>query len=220
VKKLKRSDAWLLLSVIGLGLLVWAFLPAQTLRQTAVLASKPFDATPDLALPKALIEARNLVVEVPQSLRLGETGVIKLSIVPDPSGTPLQNIRVGKDYNAMIQARLEGDEGVLVPSGTQEEALPAGNKAIFTWQVTSQSDVELKATLWAYANLVPTAGGDEVRWPVLSLPLKIPVISLFGLPVSTVKTIGIACLVLGLALAGYSRLVLSSIPAEKSKLHK
>lgn len=149
---------------------------------------------PDRAL---LYEQRLLSLDWPQKIRLGDSDVIHLSLEMDPNGTltptaqyaghtiegaPIQIPNLYDTHNLVAEARLDLADAAVSPQGVISEPLRPGQTLHYYWSVSPNQLGTKRGTLWLYLNLVPKAGGETERLPLISKPIEIESVSVLGLP--------------------------------------
>lgn len=159
-----------------------------------VTATAPPQVGPDRAL---LYEQRLLSLDWPQKIRLGDSDVIHLSLEMDPNGTltptaqyaghtiegaPIQIPNLYDTHNLVAEARLDLADAAVSPQGVISEPLRPGQTLHYYWSVSPNQLGTKRGTLWLYLNLVPKAGGETERLPLISKPIEIESVSVLGLP--------------------------------------
>ncbi len=171
--------------VCGGCLFGWAFWPV-TYRATSLVASWP-PARASSTQPGLM-----LTLQTPVSLRLGQSGMVVLTVSSDAAG------EVGK--TVLIEAGLELPGFAIYPAVTQIQRLPLNHSLRIHWQVTARRVAPASGV--APVNLrwyTPTGELDDEF--LLAAPLfAIETITFFGLDVGLVRWLGGAAAVMGLVL--------------------
>lgn len=159
-------------------------------------------------------EARIAELEWPPILRLGESDVIRLTLIPSTDGyiattefpghqTQSQNIRLPRPggYDLYAAARLDGVRFVISPSGEQEQYLPVDEPTEWRWSLSAQDPGRQRLTVVLLLRWRPT-GAPAFEPPsrevvAYSRALDIKVMSYFGLSQSQAMLGGLFGLILG-----------------------
>jgi hypothetical protein len=169
-------------------------------------------------------EARNLVTEWPEVLRVGDSASIRMLIEPAETVIPNSTLdenpyQVQADENpgqnraerfqTVAEARLELDKMEYRPTGVISEALIPGKSARFTWSVRSSDDGFYPGTIWLYVQYIPLNGGDQLRKVISAQTIEIQADEFMGLSGNSARILGAIGLVLG-AMVGLD--IFSMIP--------
>ncbi len=158
-------------------------------------------------------EARQIELEYPASIKLGESDVIHLSLAPSQKGyvvqaefpehqTSQQEVPVQRPpgYDLYAVARLDGVAFDLTPQGDQVRSLPAGETITWSWSLTPRraGQQRLALTLLLRWQPVPAASGSLREAVIFSRGLQVQVSSFLGLPPALAGLIGAGMAVLAL----------------------
>ena len=177
----------LLLILAGCGMLLWAWLPnpRQALSQ---YIEPPAMQAPAAGFAQILasLEVRQVRMEWPTSLRIGEPGAITLSfdpvrseiIVPKPEA---QFSDVYNSYNLMAEGRFEVAGRRVDPANPIRESMPSGQTVKFTWQLSPQEIGTYECNVWLLLRFLPLDGSPASEVPVFVHQVDIQATSLFGL---------------------------------------
>ncbi len=127
------------------------------------------EATP--AQPTA--EARLVELEWPLRLRMGESDIVRLALVPSAEGytataefpehpldtTQLQ-LRRPEGYTLVAVARLDGVGFALAPMGDQPRVVPVGEGVSWRWSLTPQSPGKQRLTVSLLLRWEPETGSS------------------------------------------------------------
>lgn len=173
-------------------------------------------ATPTVPTPEPLVEERIVEVEWPARMALGDSDLIRLSLVPDEEGyvvttefpdhqTTSEPIAVEprQGYALAALARLEGVGLAFSPEGEQAHAVAPGEA--ITWRWTVQPEQAGRHRLFLTLSLRWTPQ-EETRGPtrqaeIWSRPLEIEVRSFMGMTTRQAGATGIFGLVAGSVLS-------------------
>jgi len=152
-----------------------------------------------------LFERRLMVVEWPPAIRLGDSDVVRFSLVMDEQGriTPTSEIsghQVGGEpvqipdlyetHNLVIVARLDMAGMEVSPNGEVSQTLRPGRAVTFYWSLSPHRVGEYRGTLWVYLDLVPKAGGEMQQQPLLARLLEIEGRSVLGMSAGITRWAG------------------------------
>lgn len=157
-----------------------------------------------------------LMVTIDESDPLGlETESPSLSTIMDIGD-------VFDSYNLIAEARLELPRIFVSPSNVVSQPIRAGQSITFAWSVPANAVGEYEGTAWFFLRFVPKDGevkatgqdlSDDLaspagspqeavtELPVAAIPLRVRVVSLWGLNGTTARLIGIVGLLIGFLLS-------------------
>lgn len=161
--------------------------------------------------PTPLIEERLVELEWPPRLRLGDSDIIRLSLIPSAGGytittefedhqTDVQDLPIThiSGYDLSAVARLDGVGFALSPEGDQAQFLPAGQPVTWRWSLTPNDPGQQRLTITLLLRWTPTGAAAPARETVAySRALDVQVISFFGLTRGQTMTGGLLGLFLG-----------------------
>ena len=194
-RKLRRVLSIALL-LISIAMITWAALPNK--HQHVVQSISPVD----MQLPQTdqgnntlSIPARQVKLEWPQSMRIGEDEAITLEfvqVITDsvPSSQPVRFADIYKDYNLMAEARYDVAGMNVSPASSTRKSMPAGQTVKFTWKVNANKAGSYNGTVWLSLRFLPLAGGDGSQAPIYIREINIRTNSLLGLNVSLALLLG------------------------------
>ena len=169
-------------------------------------------------------EQRMVEVEWPPSMRLGDSDVVRLSLIPDTAGYTLkteflehqgqsQSVRIPRPDGYFLYAisRLDGVGFTISPEGEQEQYLPEGETVTWRWSLTPRQPGQQRLTLALKLHWLPgaQAAGPERSAVIYSQALDVRVLSFLGLTQGQAMTAALFSLLLGggLSLFSFSRRV-------------
>lgn len=166
-------------------------------------------------------EARIVQVEWPGQIRLGESDVIRLSLVPSSLGymlitefpehtavTQTVQIEHPPGFQAFAVARLDGPAFEIQPGGEQSQVL-ANTRLDWRWSLTPHQAgrQRLNVVLWLrWVPLVPAAGHTQ-EVGLHSRSLEINVLSFFGLTRTQALITGLFSLLFSGGLGAFALIV-------------
>ncbi len=185
----------------------------------------PTQAPETQPAPLITIEARLVELEWPPRMRLGESDVVRLALVPVEQGYQVQldfpehqvltqTIVVSRQggYALSGVARLDGVNFVLSPQAEQPRALPTGEKVTWQWSLKPLAAGQQRLAVTLLLRWTPLEGtpGSLRESTVYTRGLDVQVSSFFGLTRGQALTGGFLGLLLGggLSLFGLAALVL------------
>ncbi len=184
----------------SLILLVVTTVPLPQEEHSFVFSAVPLAESATLAAtaqPLSFAEQRRLHIVWPQKIRLGDTGKVTLALEMEPVEGAAEAPGLFDAYQVVAEARLDMAAMQLIPASTISEPMAAGRELNLYWQARPAAPGKYKGTLWLYLNLVPKAGGEVERRPLVARPIEMQVTPVLGLPAFIVRW---ACIV-GVGLA-------------------
>ncbi|HLA96990.1 MAG TPA: phosphotransferase, partial [Anaerolineales bacterium] len=183
------------------------------------------------AIPTPLSEQRTVELEWPPQMRLGDSDVVRLSLIPTEGGYKLQadypehrtdskDIHVSRPggYELIAAARLDGVGFEISPQGERQLFLPVGGGVTWFWSITPRAPGQQRLSIVLYLRWLPaTASQGIVRESVVyTRSLDVQVRSFFGLTRGQAMTGGLLGVLLGGGLGLLSLLPLRRL--ERSRL--
>ncbi|NPV75828.1 MAG: hypothetical protein HPY59_05560 [Anaerolineae bacterium] len=154
----------------------------------------------------AVNEKRLLILEWPESIRVGESDLLLLTLEVDQkgmltptaqiaghavSGTPVELPNLYETHNLVFETRLDMTGPDISPQGTMSEALRPGQKVQFAWSIHPNETGKYRGMLWLYLNIAPKSGGEVDRRTLLARQVEIEAVNVLGLPAKVVRWTGI-----------------------------
>ncbi len=176
----------------------------------ATTAAATSEAVSPTATP--ITEERVVELEWPPIMRLGESDIIRISLVPTKNGYTVttefpehqvttQEVPVPRPggYDLAAVARLDGVGFEIAPGGDQMQGLPLNETVTWRWTITPRAAGQQRLSLSLKLRWTPSAGSTApVReTTIYSKGLDIQVGSLFGLTSGQATAIAFAGLVVG-----------------------
>jgi hypothetical protein len=169
--------------------------------------------------PTAYAEQRMVELEYPTSLRLGDSDIIRLALIPygedyqvttdfgnHQTDTNPIDVQRPAGYDLEAEARLDGVGFEIAPSEDWVQALPVGEQVTWRWSLTPRNPGQQRLTVMLLLRWVPQAGTAGVPREAIAFSrgLNVDVISFFGLTRGQAMTGGMFGLLFGGGLALFS----------------
>ncbi len=209
-----RRGLGMLFLICGLILLAWGAWPAGSTSKELTLfpqemqlleAGNGYSQISEVAGVPAVLEVRNLTLEAPVLLRIGEQGLVRLSFVPRPVMPELADSGELKDifdtHQVTVEARLEVGGLEVTPQGTLARSLVPAQPVTFEWIIFPHQPEAYEGTVWFYLRFLPKDGSPGTSRPVSAQQLVIRPTSFFGLAGSHARMAGGMGALIGLMLA-------------------
>lgn len=162
------------------------------------------------------VEVRNIELEWPTRIRLGDSDTVRLALIPSQEGytvttefpehkTITQTVTVQRPggYDLYAVASLDGVGFDLSPTGEQERQLPVGESVTWRWSLTPHAIGQQRISISVLLRWRPLPGtaGARRESGIFSHSLTINVQSFFGLTRGQAMTSGLLGLVFGSSLS-------------------
>ena len=201
--------------------------PPPTAAPAALPTATPLGTSiPPQVTPTAFIEGRLVEMEWPGRLRLGDSDVVRLALVPIKDGyqveaefpehqieTQTVPIERPEGYQLYAYAVLDGVAFQISPPGEQEHLLPPGQTTTWRWTVQPRQSGQhgLSISLWLRWQPDPGQPGPERQALAFSRAILVQVSSFLGMSRPQALAAGVISLLFGSGLALFA-LVLSPRP--------
>jgi hypothetical protein len=185
--KIFRRVLSLIMLVISVSLIVWASLPNQHQAITQSISRTEMQLpSSGQVLILSMMEDRQVVLEWPNSMRIGEMEEITLSFELVHTDTLSSNFAtefsdVYDSYNIMAEARFEVAGIKVSPVNPTRESMPLGQSVKFKWQVSTDQAGSYDGTLWLSLRFLPLDGSQASQIPIYIHEVGIHSSSLYGL---------------------------------------
>ncbi len=158
-----------------------------------------------VAPPPAIPEPRRLTVEYPPRVRVGDSGLIRLTLEVDDLGrlTPTAEVagnattgqvvqipNLYETHHVMAEARLDLLGVQVRPEGLVSEPLLPRQAVTFFWNVRPSQAGTFRGTLWFHLRFVDKASGQESGKTVAAPSIQIEATTLLGLNASVARFAG------------------------------
>jgi hypothetical protein len=149
--------------------------------------------------PAELVHHENRLIEIewPAQMRVGDSDVIRLSLVMDEQGLitptavieghevmgePVKIPNLYETHNLVAEARLDLLGIESLPKGTISEPLSPGKTVNFYWNIQSHAAGDFRGTLWLHVNIVPRGDDGQIeRVALLAKPIEIESTTILGM---------------------------------------
>ncbi|MCS7246682.1 MAG: hypothetical protein NZ840_00370 [Anaerolineales bacterium] len=168
-------------------------------------------------------EQRRLVLEYPETVRVGDHGMVLLAFEVDPtrefsSPPSFQENRVQGgvesplnlyDTHAIFaEGWLDLDGFEVRPNPLVRSPLRPGREVRFIWDVRSERAGKYRGVVWLHLACRPKGGGEEKRFLLSAQQIEIRALNFLGLSGAAARWIGAVGLVLGFLLNSDALLVI------------
>ncbi len=165
-----------------------------------------------LPTPALLVEERQVELEWPPRMRLGDSDVVRLSLVPSQEGytvttefpdhaTVTGTVPVARPggFDLAAVARLDATGFVFTPEGEQPRGLPLDEPVTWRWSLTPRVPGQHRLAVTLTLRWTPSSGttGPVRESQVYSRSLEVRVISFLGLTQTQATATGLVGLVFG-----------------------
>jgi len=163
-------------------------------------------------IPTPMLEQRTVELEWPPQMRLGDSDVVRLSLIPSEAGykiqadypehrTDLKDVQVSRPggYELAAAGRLDGVGFEISPQGERQYFLPVGEGVTWLWSITPRAPHQQRLSIVLYLRWIPVTGNASlVRESVIyTRSLDVQVRSFFGLTRGQAMTGGLLGVLLG-----------------------
>lgn len=177
--------------------------------------AQPTPTRPGEPAPTAPVELRVVELEWPARLRLGESDVLRLALVPSADGytaradfeehsLATEEVPIARPpgYTLRAVARLDGPGFDISPTGDQALLVPAGETVTWRWSLSPLSPGRQRLTINLLLRWEPESGADRVARPpgeaqAFTQAIEVQVTSLLGLTRAQAGLFGALALILG-----------------------
>ncbi|MCL4561635.1 MAG: hypothetical protein M1281_13605 [Chloroflexi bacterium] len=191
-----RLAAGLILVILSLPLIIWAWLPPSQASQGLELSAGQY----------GLADGRRVILEWTPNVRMGDKGEVNLTLAPISQGGQSQQGKSSSEAaltptHVLAVARLELTGGLVSPVAEASEPLLIGKQLSFYWNFTPASPGTYPGTVWLHLRFIPAdqTVGESVA--VSAQKIGIHTVTFLGLTSVQAKMAGAMALLLGGLLA-------------------
>jgi hypothetical protein len=160
----------------------------------------------------AISELRQLILEYPPRIRLGDSDVIRLSFAVDQSGmlTPTAVItgrevrgetfeipNLYESHRVIAEARLDMAGMDLRPSEVISEPMLPGQSVTFFWSIHPPAAGKYRGTVWLHLRFVDKSNGAQSQSTLSAQIVEIEAVNFFGLSANFARLSGALGCVIG-----------------------
>lgn len=183
-----RTISAFLVQLISITLLVVSFWPVNRKQHTIILQSiEPY------------IDDRKLLIDWPETLKLGETSTmtIKLSVMqsaqekqPDSAGQNQSSHNSGGFPHVVVESYLDIQGINSDPPGVENQPMLKARDIQTSWKLSPNEPGTFSGTIWVVYHLFDSNGVDVERRPLLAYPLAIECVAILDTSIQVVRWMG------------------------------
>ena len=207
--------------------------PTPAIPSTSVPTFQPTGQPSVQPTPGSTVESRMVELEWPAGLRLGESDLVRLSLVPYAGGyvvkaefpehaVQLQPVKVTRvaGFSLSGAARLDGVGFEIAPAGEQEQPLPPDETVTWRWTLQGRAPGQQRLSIQLVLRWTPDAGNPAAPRQALAFSrgLDVQISSFLGLSQSQAMGTGFVSLLAGLGLSLGAAVVLRPANRRRSRL--
>jgi hypothetical protein len=188
------------------SLLVWSYFPVQRQIEVQSLTSSDMviQSTPLGDVP-ALLETRQVSLEWPESMRIGDdyTVVLDFEQVEDSNTTLTVLAGFSNVYdccNVMADARLEVSGINVDPVNSTRESMPPGQPVGIKWRISADQAGTYNGTIWLSLRFLPLDGSTPIQGPIYVNDIQFDASRFLGLSGGMARIVGWVGVILGVCL--------------------
>jgi hypothetical protein len=190
-----RHGIGLGLLICGMVLLIWAALPVRQEMMEQIIMPAEMQLPNNEQLRQAVLEPRQVIVEWPESMRIGDSEEIKLIFEPggvegieSSNGIGLSNIY--NHYNLMAEGRFEVAGVEVEPANPVRESLPPGQSIVYKWKITAEKTGLYPGRVWLSLRFLPLDGKAPTQSPIFVTNINLKLNSLWGISGPVARLLG------------------------------
>lgn len=195
LKKIRRALSIGLL-LFGSSLLIWASIPSKHEVVEQAISSSEMQLPSDTqANIPSILETRQVMLEWPSSLRIGDMEGITLVFEPIANDMSANNPQdkfsdVYIDYNIMTEARFEVAGISVSPAIPTRESMPSGRSVKYEWQINAEQVRTFYGTVWLSLRFLPLDGNKAIQKPIFVREVDLHATSLCGMSAPMARLLG------------------------------
>lgn len=212
--KILQSILAILFLTLGIGGLLWSFLPpsqdiiALPLQEVRL----KIDDTDNYAV---IMTPYMMYITLPNSLKFGGDASLSFSL-NHSSDTPLllnqTDVNLYDYFNVVVELRPDFEHLYVEPAGTMSTPFIEGQDISLTWNISNKTRQNQEGVLWVYLSFYPIDSGQEVnRTAILAKQINIETKSIIGLDTSWTAVLSAAILTASIFLGwpGFSKNIIN-----------
>jgi hypothetical protein len=191
------------LLICGMVLLIWAALPVRQEMMEQIIMPAEMQLPNNEQPGQAVLEPRQVIIEWPESMRIGDVEEIRLTFEPggkegveSSSGIEFSNIY--NQYNLMAEGRFEVAGVKVEPANPLRESLPPGQSIIYKWRITAQKTGLYPGRVWLSLRFLPLDGKAPTQSPIFVTSINLKLTSLWGISDPAARLLGGLAIIFGI----------------------
>jgi hypothetical protein len=191
------------LIIYAMVLLIWATLPVRQEMMEQIIMPAEMQLPNNEQPKQAVLENRQVMVEWPESMRIGEVEEIRLTFEPSEkegvessSGIGLSNIY--NHYNLMAEGRFEVAGVKVEPANPLRESLPPGQSITYKWRITAEKTGLYTGRVWLSLRFLPLDGKAPTQSPIFVTSINLKLTSLWGISGPAARLLGGLVIIFGI----------------------
>ena len=182
--KVLQSVLAILFLILGIGGLLWSFLPPSqnTIALPLQQVRLKIDGTDNYA---TLMAPYMMYITLPNSLKFGGDASFSFSLNHNPDTLVLLNQSDGNLYdhfNVIVELRPDFENMYIEPAGTMSTPLIEEQDISMTWKISNQTRHNQEGVFWVYFTFYPIESEQETqRTAILAKKITIETNSIIGL---------------------------------------
>ena len=143
----------------------------------------------------ALLDSRQVRLEWPVSMRIGDQDRILLEFIPVDGESSSNMQQTGfsdayADYTIMAEAKFEVAGVRVEAANPTRESMPPGQPVRFSWEINVAQRGSYTGNVWLSLRFLPIDGSPPIQEPVYVSEIGIRTSSLFGLSGTMARLLG------------------------------
>jgi hypothetical protein len=205
LKKIRYLLSFILF-LFSVTLLVWSFLPGRRQVDVQLLEPSTMRVKSDGQVDgPGLLESRQVRLEWPCSMRIGDRGVISLdfkAVNEDASSSQQQTefLDTYSNFNIMAEAKFEVAGLKVEPANATRESMPPGQPVRFNWDISAEEARAYRGDVWLSLRFLPLDGSTPIQEPIYVSEVAIQTTSVLGLSGVMARLVGGVGVLLGVLL--------------------
>ncbi|MCD4754040.1 MAG: hypothetical protein K8R40_13300 [Anaerolineaceae bacterium] len=182
--KILQSVLAILFLILGIGGLLWSFLPPSqdTIALPLQEVRLKIDGTDNYA---TLMTPYMMYITLPNSLKFGGDASFSFSLNNNPD-TPLllnqSDVNLYDHFNIFIELRPDFENMYIEPAGTMSTPFIEGQDISMTWKISNRTRQNQEGVFWVYFSFYPIDLEQETqRTAILAKQINIETQSIIGL---------------------------------------
>jgi hypothetical protein len=206
--KVVRIVLAIIILLFTIFLLAWSYLPVQHQEEVSVLSPAEMIIQPEQqAGDPTLLEYRQVIIDRPQSMRIGDNNTLMLDFSPLQVASPKEGEIDGFSdvydcCNLMVETRLDAAGIAVDPANPTRQSMLPGQPLKFNWNISANQEGTFSGTIWLSLRFLPLDGSNPIQGPIYVNEFQIKAESLAGMTSSMARIIGWMGLIVAVLLLG------------------